>query len=52
MADTESRIETAGEKDAHDKDTASGPGGREWRILAVVLVGSFMAVLDGTVRVL
>jgi hypothetical protein len=33
---------------AEDKNTASGPGAREWRILAVVLVGSFMAVLGTT----
>jgi EmrB/QacA subfamily drug resistance transporter len=45
MADTESRIETAGD----NKETGSGPGMREWRILAVVLVGSFMAVLDTTI---
>jgi EmrB/QacA subfamily drug resistance transporter len=42
MDDTQSRVED-------DKDTASGPGMREWRILAVVLVGSFMAVLDTTI---
>jgi hypothetical protein len=35
MSDTKSRVE--------DKNTASGPGMREWRVLAVVLVGSFMA---------
>ncbi|HEX3923376.1 MAG TPA: hypothetical protein VHY31_13895, partial [Streptosporangiaceae bacterium] len=26
-----------------------GPGRKEWQILAVVLVGSFMAVLDTTI---
>ena len=52
MADTESRVETAGEKDADEKGTAPRPGMREWRILAVVLVGSFMAVLDSTSRLL
>jgi len=42
MDDTESRV-----KD--DPRSASRPGAREWRILAVVLVGSFMAVLDTTI---
>jgi EmrB/QacA subfamily drug resistance transporter len=44
MDDTEARAEIADEK-----YTPSGPGMREWRILAVVLVGSFMAVLDTTI---
>jgi MFS family permease len=40
MDDTETRVK---------QDAAAGPGIREWRILAVVLVGSFMAVLDTTI---
>jgi EmrB/QacA subfamily drug resistance transporter len=40
MDDTETRVK---------QGTAAGPGIREWRILAVVLVGSFMAVLDTTI---
>jgi len=40
MDDTETRVR---------QDKAAGPGRREWRILAVVLVGSFMAVLDTTI---
>jgi len=40
MDDTETRVK---------QGTAAGPEIREWRILAVVLVGSFMAVLDTTI---
>jgi EmrB/QacA subfamily drug resistance transporter len=36
-------------RDDPGQDAASGPGMREWRILAVVLVGAFMAVLDTTI---
>jgi MFS family permease len=45
MSDTESQVQSA----QAPSEQASGPGAREWRILAVVLVGSFMAVLDTTI---
>jgi EmrB/QacA subfamily drug resistance transporter len=53
MDDTQSRFGEAARsvqrQDNPDQSTPSGPGPREWRILAVVLVGSFMAVLDTTI---
>jgi sugar phosphate permease len=53
MDGTESRVQgtrrSAQTREEPGKSTAPGPGRREWRILAVVLVGSFMAVLDTTI---
>jgi EmrB/QacA subfamily drug resistance transporter len=49
MSDTQSRVRREPRSAQAREEGASGPGAREWRILAVVLVGSFMAVLDTTI---
>ena len=51
-ASTQARAQTSQDQSGHDRsgqESSQGPGMREWRILAVVLVGSFMAVLDTTI---
>jgi EmrB/QacA subfamily drug resistance transporter len=53
MDDTQSHVtsdpRSAQAREAAGSGRTGGPGIREWRILAVVLLGAFMAVLDTTI---